>query len=688
MVLAYLIPLSQGWAQAQTAAITVMLIAAMGSVSESIHKGAMRVVGTVIGAIIGMTLIIALFTQDRFLYLLSLSIAVSIVLYILRAYKGDPSMYMLTAITMMMVFKNGEVDDVLIFGLDKTYMTLFGILMYTLVGVFLWPDNIEDKSKEDATVLSKAAYELFLHRDDRQENRERYTNALVEAETALLSSTREEGSADIELSQWYRVWCITIKIYMHSLHSLPCMTKKPYVSDLSHYVENYETLESEITDLFKALNSVWENKEEISIPSEFTPAYNKERIAILSHLDRASLITTMQDMQKLHTQLIRLATKINAIHSPLPTHFEAEAMPDQKRFLWGDIEHLKGVAVTFIIFWVATYFWIEMNPPGGFMIVALATGLSVLTTFTPIKPSLLIMVFSISFVFATFMYLAVLPHLRYGWELGLFIFFYSFVSFYLVNPKMTIFFLLGLFTFNIMNTMYYDFSIFLLVLLLFYLFLFLLHIFYYVPFSTKPEYLFLVMKNRFFRLSYYILDRSRKQQEGRETLWLKLAGMYSRTHLMPTVANMQLWASQINTKYFSSIEQETLLTFGKQCERFGYLVTLLYKRDTTMQNNRLLLKLRKEYNLPYFSELLDAYAAGKNYEEVNDFWHDEKHIVQRVEDSLSAILEKIDFSEYTHKEISEMYENISLRRNVWLALFRCQESMKKLDFKTLEDNRF
>ena len=253
---------------------------------------------------------------------------------------------------------------------------------------------------------------------------------------------------------------------------------------------------------------------------------------------------------------------------------------------------------------------------------------------------------------------------------------------------MTTFFLLGLFTFNIMNTMYYDFSIFLMILLMFYMFLFLLHIFYYIPFSTKPEHLFIKLKNRFFRLSYYLLDQGRKKQDGKETALVKLAGKYSRIQLMPTVKSMQLWASQIDEKYFSNIKKEKLLAFTQSCERFAYLVSLLHQRDRQMQENRLILKLRKEYNLPYFSELLDAYASGKNVDDVDAFWQDEEHIVHRVEESLSATLEKIDFSNYSHEEIGEMYENISLRRNVWLALFRCQNIMKELDFNTLEESRF
>jgi len=689
MALAYLIPLSQGWNQASTAAITVMLIAAMGSVSESVLKGAMRVVGTIIGAIIGMTLI-AIFPQDRFFFLLSLSIIVAVPLYLVRAYKGDPSIFMLTAMTMMMVFKNGEVDDVFLFGLDKTYMTIFGIMVYTLVGIFLWPVNIEDTTTQDACSLSTAQTQLFLDRDSSKEARQKSLALLIEHEAALAASTMDTGTASIDMQQWHSVIYNYKNINAH-LTLLSMHDKENYVENIDTYISNYKTLESEITTLFKEVSSAWKNGEEIDIPEALTPEYQTDEIKALSHLERASLITTIQDMKKLHDELRTLATKLNRIHSPLPTFFESENIPENKRFLWGDVEHLKGVLITFIIFWAATYFWINMNPVGGFMVVALATGLSVLTTFSPIKPSMLIVVFTASFIFATFMYVVVLPHLQYGWELGLFIFVYSFISFHMVNAKISIFFLLGLFTLNIMNTMYYDFGIFLLILLMFYMFLMLLHIFYYIPFSTRPEHLFIEMKNRFFALTQNMLDKGRKEQEGKRSkslLMVRFRATYSEVHLMSTVKKMQLWASKIDDKYFDTVDKEKLLGFTKESEKFAYLVELLYHRDLEMKNNPLIKIMRKKYTLPYFSDLLGEYAKGKNVEDIDAFWKDRKETIQIIEKSLSTTLNEIDFEQYSRKDIAEIYENISLRRNVWLSLFDCQEMMYTLDFNALKLSRF
>ena len=686
MMLAYLIPLSQGWAQASTAAITIMLIAAMGTVSESIVKGALRVLGTIVGAIVGMTLI-AIFPQDRLMYLISLSICVSIVLYLVRAYKGDPTAFMLTAMTMMMVFKSGEVADVFIFGVDKTYMTIFGIVVYTLVGIFLWPVSLEDTSQESAKALSEAQAELFVHRDMSKEERTKLLSVLIDNEHKLVNANMDTGTASIDMSQWHSL-IYNYKNINATLTLLSTHDKEHYVDDMPKYISNYGQLENEIATLLKDISNVWEKKEEFSIPEEITVAYNAETIKALSHIDRASFLSTVKEMKKLHAELCALGKKLNAIHSPLPTFFDDEKVPENKRFLWGDLEHLKAALVTYIIFWVATYFWIEINPFGGFMVVALATGLSVLTTFTPIKPSLLTIVFTVSFIFATLMYILVLPNLHYAWELGLFIFFYSFIAFYFIPEKVTILFLLGLFTLGINNVMQYEFSMFLLILLMFYLFLIILHIFYYVPFSTKPEHLFLNLKNRFFRLSHHLLDRGRKQQEGKHSTLVTLSAKYSEVHLMSTVKKMQLWASQINAGYFDTINKEELLGFTKECEKFAYLVELLYRSDMKMKSNPLITTLRKEYTLPYFSDLLNEYAQGKNVKDVSDFWKDEKQIVLTVETSLDEVLSNITLDSYDKKDIIELYESISLRRNVWLALFSCQRMMENIDFNVLKRGRF
>jgi uncharacterized membrane protein YccC len=160
LTIAYMIPMAMGWSQPQTAAITVMLIATAGVVGESVMKGAARVAGTLIGGIIGMTLI-AMFPQDRMVYLMLLSVFATFFLYMYHVYQGDGTVYMLTALMIMMVY-TGEVDDTFLYGVDRIYMTVLGIVVYTVVGLFLWPVREVDSTVEDALELTSLQGELFV----------------------------------------------------------------------------------------------------------------------------------------------------------------------------------------------------------------------------------------------------------------------------------------------------------------------------------------------------------------------------------------------------------------------------------------------------------------------------------------------------------------------------------------------
>jgi len=693
MTLAYLIPFSLGWEQAQTAVITIMLIAVAGPVTESISKGLLRVVGTVIGAVIGMTLI-ALFPQDRELYLIVLSLFVTFTLYLTRAYKGDNTIFMLTAVTMMMVFKNGEVDDVFLYGIDKTFMTIFGIALYTLVGVFLWPVKTKDQTLSATSALMDAQSALYRHRDAKAEQRQADTESLQQKEkaleTAVITPVSEEESLNLTQKNTLMVNAKEINelLILLSYHD-EARTAKEY----TRYISNYAQVDSEIATLFETLKEAVRNEADgeaknIAIPVNWKAEVNVENIQKLSHIDRAALTATAIEMGKLHESLRQLAEKFSAILSPYPTSFTLTKKANPSRFNWFDPEDMKGAFITFLIFWTTTAFWILVNPPAGFLVVTLATALSVLTTFSPLKPSILIIIFTFSFIFATAMYIFVLPHIVLGWELGLFIFFYAFIGFYFIKPMISIFFLLGMAVLGLSNPMYYNFNLFLLILFVFYLFLFVLLLFYYVPFSTKPEVLFLTLKQRFFRLSSDLLQRSTALISHKETSKGALLAHYSERQLFNTVKKMQLWASKIDTKYFSEIEQKTLLVFTKNCETFSYLLLMMYRRDKKMTDNPLIQDFYKAQNKNMLSDLMLEYSQGKTVEEVDDFWRNETEILAKIESRLKDFLSAVEANQYTQSDIIVFYENIALRRNVWISFFKCQEQMSALDFKTLQESRF
>jgi len=690
LALAYLIPFSQGWAQPATAATTVILIAAMGSVGDSVNKGILRVIGTVIGAALGMTLI-GLFPQDRVMYLIFVSIAVTILLYLARAYKGDMTVFLLSAITLMGMFQNGEVDNVFLTGIDKTFMTIVGIAIYTFVGVFLWPVNVKDTSVENAVNLSDTQAKLYEHRDAKGEERKTIHNELIKQEqllgTSIIASDSSSDVMNFSSDQWFDM-VHSYKKIDELLTLLAYHDKAKYADNMDEYINDYNLLDTQIGDMFKALHLAWKEQSEIVIPKKFEVKYQEEKIKALSILERAALSATIIDMSNLHNELRKLAKKLNSLISPKPTFFTFEESHTPLSFKWFDREDLKGTLITFMVFWAAVIFWITVNPPAGFTIVMLATGLSVITTFSPIKPSLLMIIFTISFIAAAIAYIFILPNLIYGWQLGLFVFAYAFIGFYLVNPKISVFFLLGTAVLGISNTMNYNFDVFLITLFIFYAFLFILLFFYYFPFSTKPERLFIVMKKRFFELSHDLLLRNKNLDEHNTTILGSIKANYSKYHLMSTVKKMQLWASQIDDKYFDDIDKTKLLQFTKECEAFTYLLEMLYERDVKTYNNPLIHSFKKQYGKNKLTETIKEYSKNKPNAEIIAQWDNREEIEQKIEEGLESFVSSVKNGKYTQEEIIEFYENISLRRNVWISFMNCQDIMKELDFKVLTRSRF
>ncbi len=160
LTLAYLIPFAMGWPQASTAATTVMLIASTGSRRESLAKGTLRVLGTLVGAVIGL-LLVGMFAQDRLMYMLSVSVVVSFIFYFRNAYQKDPTLLALTGVMVLMMSNGGDAEGAFMYGVDRAHMTVFGVVLYTLVGTFLWPTKTEQNLRQMIEQLNQAQQALF-----------------------------------------------------------------------------------------------------------------------------------------------------------------------------------------------------------------------------------------------------------------------------------------------------------------------------------------------------------------------------------------------------------------------------------------------------------------------------------------------------------------------------------------------
>jgi uncharacterized membrane protein YgaE (UPF0421/DUF939 family) len=665
IVIVYLVSFWQGWQSPSTSAITIALIASVDSIGDSLIKGALRVIGTVAGAAFGLWLI-ALFPQERMLYLLAASVGVTFFFYLARIYRGDTTIFFLTGMTMLLVFQDNNAQDAFLYGVNRTYMTLLGITVYTLVGVLLWPVNIDQRANLAAAELSDIQKALF-ETANAQEKSVTHISQLIQKEQRLRGFTYHTMEMDLSRKQWltivetYRKIDEALLLYLNNLSELDKI-------DPAGYMESYGSLFAETERMLQQIPHAWKSQDKsIEIPDRFEVTYKHDLLSTLPVLTSVHVISTIQQLSKLHEKLRELAIEVESINSAKPTSFKLAKQIADPYFNWTDPEAIKGSIVTFLVFWASVTCWIIFNPPLGYYLVIMATSFSFLTAFTPLKPSLLMILYTVSFFFATLSYIFILPNLTEAWGLGLYLFIYGFVSFYFIDIKASIFFIIGLSTLNITNQMGYAFDIFLMILLFFYLFLLLLMLFYYIPFSTRPEHLYRVLHRRLFgSFSDYI--KRKKNLSRRE-----------RMQLRGTLDKMQLWASQIDQNYFG-MDKQALQGFIKSCRRSTYLLVMYLSKYSEGKDNRLFQRFG-DLSEAYFMQLLEALQKNREPES--------KEAFEKVfEAKLQYDLEQIPTSQYEEKDIIIFAEYISLQKSLWSAMYTALLQLNQLDINQLKESRF
>jgi uncharacterized membrane protein YccC len=138
MVLAYGIALSMDWDNPYWAGFSVAFCS-LSTVDESLNKGLLRVAGTLVGSM--MTLIlIALFPQDRWLFLTSMSIFLGFCTLMIP---GNPRWYFwfVSGFSVPLLALSGGANAPNDFQtvILRTEETTLGVACYSLVWLLLWP---------------------------------------------------------------------------------------------------------------------------------------------------------------------------------------------------------------------------------------------------------------------------------------------------------------------------------------------------------------------------------------------------------------------------------------------------------------------------------------------------------------------------------------------------------------------
>ena len=138
MAISYGIALQLGWEKPSWAGMAVATIS-LSTAGQLINKGAMRMLGTLVGLVAALT-ILALFSQDRWLFLVVVSLYVGFCTYMLTGKKLVYFWFVSAFVCMLITIAGGaNSQNAFYTALMRAQETGLGILVYSLVSVFLWP---------------------------------------------------------------------------------------------------------------------------------------------------------------------------------------------------------------------------------------------------------------------------------------------------------------------------------------------------------------------------------------------------------------------------------------------------------------------------------------------------------------------------------------------------------------------
>ncbi|TFH93199.1 FUSC family protein [Vibrio ouci] len=707
LTLAYLIPFAMGWPQASTAATTVMLIASIGGRRESLAKGTLRVVGTLVGAVIGL-LLVGMFAQDRILYMLSVSIVVSFIFYFRNAYKKDPTLLALTGVMTLMMSNGGDAEGAFMYGVDRAFMTVFGVVVFTLVGTFLWPTKTEQNLRQLFEQLNHAQQELFkaiverfeektspIHKfdqsNDDEESEKPSIDALLDqvftAQNALEQRFSTVSAECSDVSAYIKEWQLAVHLNKEVTQALSVAAH----SHFSHQqdrncVNNFDHAIEQIQSLFETCQQMWDNQGPAYRAQELTIDYDKDALNEATHLVKGSALTLGHLLKTMHQSLSRLAESISCIDSVTNNISFSQQLPKQQgKFLWWDAENFKTAVKTFTTYWVAGLIWIYFNPPGGYSFVAFSTIFMSLLSFMPIHPFMLLILFTMGFLFAMPSYVFILPGLELGAELGLFIFIYTFIGFYLFKGPVTIFYMVGLFVLGLNNTMNYHFGILMGIMTMFYLVVFMIIFAHYFPFSSRPEHLFLTMKERYFR---HVGDLFTTYQKQSESSFNSLKRSLHIVTLNVTTQKLKVWGSKINHKLFSNTTAESIGAFNKSCEVLSNHINILVAAEKKLLSNPLIKQLRSKHTDSILPQMAGALAAHQSSEQLSSVFEQYGQDYQSFENRLEDFFSELELSDYAYSEIASFYILLNLKRNVFEAMQQCKQTYEDIDWVNLRQKRF
>ncbi|MEN8807976.1 MAG: FUSC family protein [Desulfobacterales bacterium] len=593
MTIAYGIALSMDWDRPYWAGFAVAFIS-LSTIGQSLNKGAMRMLGTLV-ALVASLVIIALFAQERWWFMVALSGYVGFCTYMMgvsrRAY-----FWFLAGFASVIICFDGGTDPINAFdtAVLRAQETGLGVLVYTLVAILLWPTSSRAGFEAATRALVQAQHRLYVGyreamtgRTPEQIKPDQDTRTIAAQQVQALAQFG--ATLDSALTDSYEVWELrhqwrrfqgqstallaTLERWHESRKELGDLDLNLLLPNLGVAMADFERRFAEIERLL-AGEALQRQPQAVDLSS------NRTRVDELSHFHKAAFALARIGLQRLDGlthDLFDTVLDIKGLSASTSQRPISPPPADAPRpRLLPDPDSIIAVVRVMASLWMAYLLWIYVEVPGGNGIVSAAGSIGMTLATNPRMPVLSIIkpVFS-SIAFAGILYVFVMPQLSSFVGLGSMIFLTTFAIAYLFStPRQGATRAIGLALFlmiiGVSNQQHYNFLTVADTSVMFLMLAGVLALAAWIPSSAQPEKVFLRLLGRFFRSCEYLMTTMRWNLTMTPTRLDRWRQAFHAREIETLPQKLGAWGQAVDTKVLPGTTPDRILALTTNLQALAY----------------------------------------------------------------------------------------------------------------------
>ena len=491
--------------------------------------------GTLV-AILAAFKFLALFPQQRWLFMTVVSLYVGLCAYMMTGKKRQYFWYASGFICVIIAVNSSNSLTAFQIAVERAQETGTGILVYSLVSALLWPQSSRG-AFEDAS-LKLWATQARLYRSYRSlmsgkgtaENSKRLRLQEVQLLTQVgqLLNAAETDSYEVweERHQWRHFHQLS-RTLRETLDRWRDSFPQIRDLDLPRALPNLDSLGVELDRRFAEIEHMLAGQAPRHLPEAIALKVDRTEIRAFGHFQRAAIAVVKTQLDRLEALSRELFDCVRDLKGFGGTASKPLREETSRRGLTIDPDRLQGAITVMATLWIAFLIWVYVDPPGHASFVMMSTTLMMVAVRVGMSTTRMALPLILSTLFAGILYVFVMPHLSGYGQLGLMIFVVTFGITYLFSAPLQAgvkLIALAMFANNIsvQNQQAYSFVSFANGLAMICLVAALIIATAYIPRSPRPEKVFLRLLQRFFQQVEFMMSRlalDRDQRKGWAVRW-------------------------------------------------------------------------------------------------------------------------------------------------------------------------